>query len=291
MSFAAKAINWGVDYLRVTSQNEHDKAILEQEFQRVLRKDKALGYESHSGGAFGFWGTATRHGMLAHKEDWSMLQVSGRLAKGMEEIARGTQNCTRIDVQVTVDVGVEEVANFIRQQYENACDAPNVEGRPRKVKMIEENRKAQTVYIGSRASDYFMRIYDKFAESGDENYKGCVRIELEIKGKTSKGMWRRMATERLGEGYLIETLCKFAERVGVEIPDRPGGASVEVYKPILTKSIDHTMAWLQRSVKPSVARCVAEFGWLIPLRILLEDVITEAEFLSVSQNLALVWGT
>lgn len=288
---AAKIINWGVDYIRLTSRLPHDHNSFEQEFQRVLKQDRALGYKSRSGGAFGFWGTSTRHGMLAVKDDWRMLQVSGRLAKGMEDIAKVTQNCTRIDVQVTFRVEEGQVAQSIRDFYDAACDAPHTEGRGRKVKLIEENRKAQTVYVGSRASDYYLRIYDKFSESGDENYKNCVRVELEIKGKTSKGMWRKLAEEFAGEGYLLAVLYAYCLRIGIVLPPAPGGSTHEIYKPVPKKCVEATLAWMQRSVKPSVARVVNEYGWLLPLRILLEDVLTENELLTVEKSCAMIWGS
>lgn len=287
----AKLINWGVDYLRVTSRDKKDHVAFEQEFQRVLKKDRVLGYKSRSGGAFGFWGTSSRHGMLAIKEDWHLLQVSGRMAKGMEGICKVTQNCTRIDVQVTFQVGEENVATVIRYMYESACDAPHGEGHPHKVKLIEENRKAQTVYIGSRSSDNYMRIYDKYQESGEEAYKGCVRVELEIKGKTSKGVWKKMSEEGAGEGYLTKILYAYARKVGIEMPEDVGGSSVEVYKPTMMRNIEKTLAWIQKSVAPSISRLVSEYGWLLPVRILLEDVLTEDELLTVCESCAIVWGS
>lgn len=287
----AKQINWGVDYLRVTSRFPHDHVTFEQEFQRVLKKDQALGYKPHAGGAFGFWGTATRHALLARKEDWHMLQVTGRAAKGLEQVAKVTQNCTRIDVQVTFRVAEGKVAETIMSMYKEAMAQPYGEGRRPSHKLVLEEWDAQTAYIGKRSSDYFIRIYDKFAESGDENYRDCVRVEIEIKGKTSKGLWKHMASEGCGEGYLIQVLYDQMNRHGITMPDAPGGTTLEVYKPTQARLIDNTVAWLTRAVAPAMQRVVTEFGWLLPIRLLFDDILKEEEMASLCQNLAVLWGS
>lgn len=57
-------------------------------------------------------------------------------------------------------------------------------GRTPKLTTLTSDDNGWTVYVGSRQSDKFMRIYNKGAELGEKN-TDYVRVELECKGETA----------------------------------------------------------------------------------------------------------
>lgn len=83
--------------------------------------------------------------------------------------------CTRLDVQVTVrqphDVILPEVYERIREFT--------------KASLIQSDLN-DTLYVGSRNSDIFTRLYEKVL---DTKY---LRLEFEIKGKRARSAWRAL---------------------------------------------------------------------------------------------------
>lgn len=80
--------------------------------------------------------------------------------------------CTRLDVQVTIE---EPAGHDAERLYKKLH---------RKTKSIIISPGVCTVYVGSRRSDLFTRIYEK-----PINNKRYLRCEFELKGKYSKAAW------------------------------------------------------------------------------------------------------
>lgn len=291
LDMETKLVDAGVDYLRVTSDDDGEKRRLAEFYRRVRAGDHALGYEERTGGAFGFLGKKTRHALMGDKKEWSMLQVSGASAKRGWLIASERSQATRIDLQLTIWVGQEEVAAQIRNDYNAACAHVRSKARPCKVTMIESRHVPQTVYVGSRASDIFLREYDKYEESGKEEYKGCVRYELELKGRMAKALWQRWAVTTGGlRESLGMVLQMFAER-GITIPCY----DLDQQDVILLKkeqtTFEGTMAWLNRQVAPTVAKFSQTHGWISLFSSLFSDALTPWDQARIMKLLSIVWGT
>ncbi len=76
----------------------------------------------------------------------------------------------RIDFNVDIydeDLTVELLYHFLKSNSRSS-------------QIVVKNNEVETFYLGSMNSDSFIRVYDKYKESGDEAYKGCVRIEKQI---------------------------------------------------------------------------------------------------------------
>lgn len=286
----AKLVDAGIDYLRVTCNDERNDGRFRQQFWELAEQDQALGYEVQNGGAFGFVGKKTRHALWGKKQDWSMLQVSGRFAKHMFKLAQEGTQATRIDIQETFHVGEGEVEKTIRTLYNQACAHKGEEGCPVKVKMIEERHRAQTVYIGSRASDYFVRIYDKFEESGKEEYRGCVRVELEVKGRASKALWKAMVEDGVLISQLLDHLKKIVSKRGIEIPAVGSGTAPEIVFKKDQSREENQLWWLRHAVMPTVTRLAGLRGWIQPFSMLFEGACNEFDRHAIMLALVNVFG-
>lgn len=288
---SAKRIDAGLDYLRVTSEDARDHNNMEEFYNKIARGDVALGYKEHSAGAFGFFGHATRHALLAKRADRKMLQVSGSRAKDGLYMLSATSQATRLDVQTTVRLSEQSVSSYIKTLHAILLEGKNREGRQATIRAIQTNGEYQTIYIGSRASDWYMRIYDKYAESGKEEYRDCVRFEIELKGRVAKGIWKYMHQNGKGVVYLLKVLeARFAE-FGIEIPDKEGWEKEQFRPAPEQKCIEKTLRWLETSVAPSVGRVSSEMGWLQPLIALFSDILYQDEMNTLAQNMAFIWGS
>jgi DNA relaxase NicK len=257
-------------------------------FTEISEEDQQLGYSIVRQGRFGFIGKAARHAFFGEKDDRAMLVVSGSRAQRSILLARQGDNATRLDVQITMRVGEENVSKFLRYQATRALHGGCARGKPAEVTEVVKNRKHQTVYIGSRKSDVFVRLYDKFAESKDESHRGCIRMEVEFKGKASRALWAYLAREGFGTMYLLQCLLQTLERKGLDVSmvdlDR-----VDIVRPVLSKKKDDVaLAWLAVQVAPVVKRLSASTGISLLQRILFEqccnDQLQHAILQSVSVN-------
>jgi Replication initiation factor len=286
-----KLIDAGIDYIRITSPGRRRAGKMMGYFQRVVRNDQKLGYDVVRGGAFGFWGDKIRHALYAEKEEWSMLQVSGYEAKRALELAYEGTQATRIDIQATWQLEGQTASECLREAYEHACEQQNPGHRPRMVKLIEERHACQTVYIGSRASDIFIRIYDKFAESGKEEFKNSVRFEAEIKGRASKALWERIKQDNLNVRDLLSMLLGLLAERGVAVPEPDFDIQDMLLVQQRTTEPSRKLAWLASAVAPTVAALTATHGWSLLFSVLFDNACTEFDKRAIIRALSTCWGS
>lgn len=280
----------GIDFLTLTSTNPQTKREMLRYFGSLIASDLKLGHKVVPGGAYGFYGKRTRHGLLAEKDDRTMLQVSGAAAQHTFKLIREGDNCTRLDVQVTLQCAPGAVPALLSSVALAARAAPALRGKRPKVKNIEGDYGTETVYIGKRSSDVYIRCYDKFEESGKEEYRNCVRFEVELKGKTAKAVWLKCATEGLGPSYLLGILRFVLERRGVALDGFDWPVQSKAI-PIKEKTCLETLkGWWAAQVAPSVRKYVAEGGWTTPFCILFEQALTDLDLSTMLRSLALEWG-
>lgn len=179
------------DYLRLTTFDNG-----QQEKMRRIANEISTGEEpkdgqlmQYHGDRYGhaFWGKGVQGG-YAH---W-MLQVSGELAEtaqrwAHEELDIKTTRCTRIDLQVTVplpdDWSLRQHADHLRKE--------NWPNRRRKVEFYENEGQGGTIYIGSRQSLKFARLYVKMSDS--EEWPLLLRFEIELKGDVADTVYKTLA--------------------------------------------------------------------------------------------------
>lgn len=111
-----------------------------------------------------------------------------------------------------------------------------------------------TIYVGSRTSEKFLRIYDKQAEAGLE--QPLTRIELECKNDYAEGIAQHVDQEGYyGFPAIIRGFCDF--------PDDPMWVK-HLTSPTLSAGIpkkektSDTKRWLMESVAPALAKVLAQ---------------------------------
>lgn len=112
----------------------------------------------------------------------------------------------------------------------------------------------ETIYVGSRTSEKFLRIYDKQAEAGLDY--PLTRIELECKGDYAEGIAQHVDQEGYhGFPAIIRGFCDFPDSVAwtrhLASPTLSAGI------PKKEKTSD-TKRWLMESVAPALAKVLAQ---------------------------------
>jgi len=176
--------------------------------------------------------------------------------------------CTRIDLQITVDKG-EYVTEAIREHLAIAEKRESEDNRYPTVHSYSGKHTGFTVYIGARSSSRMIRIYDKFAESKEARFMGHVRYELELKKPRSQKLWDKFAAAVVGglewrnaQAILIGTLIHELEAKGIDCGFDFSDAmenAVDLTVARANTDLDRKLAWLRRSVRPTVQKLMLHY--------------------------------
>lgn len=186
----------GIDWLAATipaNSPNYTKVLLiarkEQENEakegNTLKAASILGYEGAICGSI----------FVGERYEDAMVRFTSTSANEAIKRLKGQEiKVSRIDLQVTVWFD-ENPAEIIRQYYGMATAEANVADKRtvKTVRKVESNDGGYTVYIGSRSSQSYGRIYDKFRESKDEVYKNALRYEVELKADKAKAAFKALS--------------------------------------------------------------------------------------------------
>jgi hypothetical protein len=184
-----------IDYLRLASWDDSQALLVTGELRRSIPKWRNGFWLQYKGwyGDTSFYGVGEQN-MKRHyvfRTAGNSSSVLFGLADRFSELY-----CTRIDVQVTIKTphGYNPFSVYGIQK----------DLTPGKVTIIE-SPTGSTIYIGSRTSDKFLRLYEKHYEDGE-----YLRLEFEFKGKLAKAIYETMRATNAGPTSVFQNyLPKF----------------------------------------------------------------------------------
>ena len=146
-------------------------------------------------------------------------------------------------------------------------------------KKISENEKiGDTIYFGSRQSDVFLRVYDKFLEQTEkENDPECdswMRWELEIKGLKADYVANQLAERNVDEGTIVVgILSNYIRFIKIDDSNRSRCTvldkwqkfidGIEKLRIVIGKilhTVDRKLDWIKRQCLPTIAGLVKYNG-------------------------------
>lgn len=158
---------------------------------------------------------------------------------------------TRIDVQVTVDMG-QDCQRFVWDYYKRASAMSAKRTGGPSVNVILGNDGGATVYCGARTSNRFGRVYAKGPQSGMDQFKNCLRFEVQYNSRLAKSVARSLAhTSSEADWCVARSVRFFEERIG-RIPIRTAKIINDSCSRKRT-DIERKLIWLRESVNSSVA--------------------------------------
>lgn len=171
-------------------------------------------------------------GMQGNKAH-TIMNISGALSQDwyLNFLSLDGWYCTRIDLQRTIKspLAQDERLSMIRDD----CDTT--------VTTLIESHENDTLYLGSRTSDKFTRLYEKVL---DETY---LRLEFELKGFRSRAVWDAL---RAGESmekiyaFFLEK-SKLPERIRFEYGEDGETATDKVMRLQIAHEDAKTLKWIQ----------------------------------------------
>lgn len=196
-------------------------------------------------GGTGFIGRAIQNG----RENF-MLRLSGYAAEDNKnpciiQKQSGIARCTRIDLQITTEV---------TDKWSQFDLLKRLKSSGKMTGYIESKVKGlgyETVYIGSRQSERFLRVYIKQGEN-----PRLLRFEVEYKGNRSDAVLRGMGDGQLAGNYLMHEVQSTVRDKGITMIFEPLLSGSRGYSPRLLahNSLEKQENWLISQVLPSFTR-------------------------------------
>ena len=264
----------GVDWLTATVSSAYPREKAAYDYEKVLDiiypNDKPV---SRPMKLLGYLGEGRGDVFFGERSDGWLMRVTGPKATlATVALINRVWRPTRIDLQITVTLPERSQRDLCDEIFQAAREHPVLseddgddddqeEAKPRRKSAIyEDERGGKTVYLGSRSSDRFIRIYDKGVQSGQDEAFKMYRFECEFKNRRAWKTWDALARQRQRGWY--ETIASIVvgelKRKGiyVDLPDGDGLFSVDLSLSVKDGTIERTLSWLSKSVSGSVQRLI-----------------------------------
>ncbi len=176
--------------------------------------------------------------------------------------------CTRIDLQRTIrtPLASNENLSLIRDD----CNT-------KKTTLIESEEN-DTLYLGSRTSDKFTRLYEKVL---DETY---LRLEFELKGSRSRAAWEAIRAGETNDKifYFYLERSSLPERIKFEYGEKGEIATDLAMRLQIEKDEEKTLKWIM-SLDDSMAKNMASHGIGEQVKVLVRAWSKYADYLDMAE--------
>lgn len=183
----------GVDWLTATAPHDGRDVPLLDCAERLMARDELDGYEPKRWTWNSYTGWQTDGLTFGMREDGVIVRLSGALAhKHALEVINHAANITRIDCEVTARFHPAR-PKFGQEAHRRALAHFQAHDKAPVPAFHGSRGRLETLTLGSRASERYGRLYDKYAESGDEVWRDCWRWEVEVKAEPAARLARKLA--------------------------------------------------------------------------------------------------
>lgn len=264
----------GVDAFTCTSRSSIAADLMREAGHDAIELNKRRGDVSHEVNYHGYKGIRCGSAMYAVNDSGqALIEVKGSETMRTARKLYGAQiNVTRIDLQVTFrtrkdrpTLAVETADNMIEKRKEM------VGKNWAKPSMYLGFGEGDTLYLGSRESGKFARIYNKWLQSKDKLYKHCWRAEIEYKKDDAPIIWCHGSKEDFNPIWVQSVLTTYFIGQGAELPIRQ---LAEVYIPGAGRNetdMERKLAWIKQSVYPTM-QVLCDNGYREPLMQMMLDL-------------------
>lgn len=252
----------GTDYIRMTAKEagDADMATVYKRAAYAVVAGTCLGHVEFEPWSWkGYYGE--RCGSVAYGSgpQGHILQVAGWQAQEEALLRVPHDNLARWDVQLTLWFE-QDILSIAKSAAESSVAARgNVNHRPWKVAMIEGYGGGDTTYIGSRSSDSFIRVYDKWRQAREEEeWRYSWRFEVELKDERANANWPVAGAPSPGPYWYAGLVAAALRSRGVNLPALEQVPAVPLaHSPAKATSTDSRLAWLHNQVRPSVDKLLS----------------------------------
>lgn len=266
----------GIDWITCTAAEGSDSVALSCALEIIADLLVAEGYKRRPWAQWGFTGESVRHCSFGHRSEATVGVLSGNVANSFfDDVCRRATKVSRVDIAVTVktEPPLEGVA---RRAYEQLIAAGPGKRNGATASVIESSDGSSTSYLGRRISDKWLRVYDKWRESGDDEYRGCWRYELEVKNAPAMDLCRYLLASTDRASDVAATVYRHCTARGLKPIYTPDAEGLLLLAPRAPTELEQRVNWLAKSVSKAAQEVSSALGPTALLRILGVDVDGES---------------
>lgn len=198
---------------------------------------------------------------VGERYDGTILKLSGVMAhKWLSAGLPVGHNMSRCDIALTVWGISEQSREIALHSDQGDVYRKNLRSRPFKMRLIDGKGDGDTLYLGSRSSQQFVRIYDKEREQPDnEDYKNSLRYECECKERLAFDSYQRCVSGGYSPASCMAVLVGLLARRGI-YPLGIGSSAMVVIPPtqLPESSLEIALTWLEKQVSPTIRKLIRE---------------------------------
>lgn len=247
-----------VDWFTFTTNDQRQSEHMFNVYRRHIEDDGPHGYPvpKKPWAGLGFIGEGSPHMKWGYnnKTGYTIMIGSGDVAhKYWFDALPAAKKVTRFDLCVTTLLR-SPIAKLADKHYKKL----SANGQ-RKFAHIRNSQGGETLYVGSRQSQNFGRLYDKGVESGIAEPGLCWRYEVELKSPKSTEAARTMwdivngceGAHKAIQGFVWSW---FDHRGITPLFPADGGNVMKIQTEAIVSTPEKTLRWLRTQVQPSVRR-------------------------------------
>lgn len=200
----------GVDYITATAAGPRRERTLEEFGSWIVEEEVSKGEVCKPWRFSAYRGLSVPSAAYGRREDGGILRLSKHCAaEHWQQATSLATNVSRLDVQCTV-VGPLGPTEQLRRHLKEAKGATRGKGKELQLKYFGGRHGIESLALGSRSSDRYLRVYDKFAESELEAYRNCLRYEVEFKNGLAWDRANLLDSSALYQRYIIAWVFELA---------------------------------------------------------------------------------
>lgn len=247
----------GVDWITGTASHKSSKRALWDAAGRWARLEEKRGNERRLWGFSGYEGFKCGSVQYGTRHDSTIVRVTGALAnEHYKRVIQISDNISRLDLQATVRSSLQP-QKIIARDYRSCLKLCRSKRIAPAVALFKSNTGGSTLYLGRRCSERFGRVYDKFSESLHDDYRGCVRYELELKGARAKLSSARLLDSVAPGQFVLGQVQSFFQLRGCQIKLTSGFIQTIVLHRTVTDRT-RSLQWISESVRPTIQRLLLQ---------------------------------
>ncbi len=242
-----------IDWITATARcGEKESEILEDIALSALGRMQQAGHTLQRRSYEGYIGLSCGSVFFGSREDGCCARVSGSPAHPFAcELAEQcpSVNVSRIDLQNTIksDTDVPTHARDVLTMIE-AAHKKSGSKRALNFEFKHRKNKGDCLWIGSRTSSRFFRIYDKTREQDGLVPPNLWRYEVEFKGKQAAQIWRTMVQTKCSPKVITDIVVAGFLLKGVDLSWIEQAEPRRLPSSYQKTDIERKLQWIERNV-------------------------------------------
>jgi DNA relaxase NicK len=251
-SAVLETVSIGVDWMTATVRRGVKATLIMQVVEQWFEDRQNDGYQGSAWKWNGYSGSTTDGISFGRREDGYMIRLSGDVALNhWRMLAKYSDNISRLDLQVTGLDDDKQNDWTLTAKHTSQHEARILAGMTRTT-LIMSTPSGSTYSIGSRASDRYLRIYNKTAESGGIWPDTCWRWEIEYKAGLADKVAERLLTTENTDHLILSRVWQDFNQWLITVPCPSVGPGWRPMKVREESSDQKRLQWLRRCIRPMV---------------------------------------